>query len=178
MKGNFYNMKILIKGIRSNNFTAKLIHLGEKLRSWKNKEPYQKCYNHWEISYTDNGIEYTSGSRSDGTTTIKWQDYLNKYNKHIEDIYEFELEISNSQFNKLKQYLLQVEGRKYEHFMFLWYTVKLVFGTWFGSRSDNKLYCVEHVVRGLNKIYNTKLDTTVWPNELFNILKYKIKNEQ
>ena len=155
-------MILYINLIRTNNLTAKIIHLGELLNSG-----CKKSYNHCEVGFVENRIRYTSGSREDGTKTVKWLDYLNKYNDRIEDISEYKIELSEQEYNTVIDYINSVEGTKYEYFMFLCYAIKLVTKKWFGSSTSKRLFCVEHCIRAINKTGRfKKLETNLWPNEL------------
>lgn len=148
--------------IRTTNFSAKLIHLGERLNGSN-----RLSLNHCEIGYERNGVRYTSGSRADGTTTIKWSNYFNKYKKRIKVIKEWEVELTNEQWYNLKCYLDEVEGNKYEYSMFIFYSLKLIFGKWFGKKDKRRLFCVEHNVRALNATKRfKKISIDIWPHQL------------
>lgn len=148
--------------IRTNNLSAKLIHLGERLAGFNGMS-----LNHCEVVYERDGIRYTSGSRADGTTTLKLDDYYNKYKKRIKVIEEWEIELTNEQWFNLKCYLDEAENVKYEYNMFFFYTLKLIFGKWFGRKDKRRLYCVEHNIRALNATKRfEKLLTYIWPHEL------------
>lgn len=157
--------------IMTTNFSAKLIHLGEKLNGHDGL-----VLNHCEVGWECNGIRYTSGSRADGTTTMKWDDYFNKYKKRIKVIKEWKIELTNEEWFRLKCYLDDVEGVKYEYSMFLFYSLKLIFGKWFGSKNKKRLYCVEHNVRATNILRKwEKLSMDIWPTELQNFYNNNLK---
>jgi hypothetical protein len=68
-------MKIAITIIRTENFTAKAIHLGMWLWAKFRGLPVQKCFNHCEVRYA----ELTSGAIAKGV-----QKALTEYFKEID----------------------------------------------------------------------------------------------
>jgi hypothetical protein len=103
----------------------------------------RRCYNHAEVRYG----ELTSGAIAQGIATRPWPYYVAS-KKRIEWI-DYQLQLTDQEWQKGYAYLQLVEGRKYEYSIFWNHAVKIFTGRWKGRTTDKKLYCYEHVIRFL-----------------------------
>lgn len=153
--------KITITLIRTKNISALAIHLGMWLYSSFRGLPSIKCYNHAEVRY-DN---LTSGAISPRVKTRKWDEYVRKYKgKYFKPLF-YEIELNEEQWEKGKAYLHKTEGTPYEYSIFIFHPLKIYFNKWFGSKTDKRLACYEHMIRFLNATGKYDLDIFMNPYE-------------
>lgn len=150
---------ITVTGFRTSNLSAKAIHLGQWLHENKHSLDHLKCYNHWEIQYDDKTI----GSIKDGTITRPFLPYLASIKAEIK---QWSFDISDDQWQALQPFLKEIEGTPYQKNIFLLYPLKLIFSQWFDDRSNRQLYCVESVIKILDKAGIVSLKCDLWPREL------------
>jgi hypothetical protein len=147
--------------IRTKNISAIAIHIGMWLWAVLRGLKTRKCYNHVEIRFGDE----TSGAISEGVKTRLWIDYLRKFNGKYFKYLDYNLELSDEEYEKGLNYLKNAEETPYEFENFWWHLVKIIFGKWYGSKTSRKTYCYEHAIRFLNSTGKYNIDPFLNPYE-------------
>lgn len=152
-------MRASITIIRTKNITARLIHLGMWLWAVLRFKKPTKSYNHCEVRYG----EMTSGAIADGVKTRPWAYYLFEHRKKYFDWIDYELNLTEEEWKRGKEYLDKVEGTPYEFENFWFHAIYIFTGKWLGSTTNKKLYCYEHGIRFINAAKGLNLDTNMNP---------------
>ena len=135
-----------------------MIHVGMWIYAALRGKKITKSFNHSEVRFG----ELTSGAIDKGVVTRDWNGYiLSKKASWI----NYKLDLTDEEWLKGYNYLLRVEGVRYEYSNFWNHAIHIFTGKWKGSTTDKKLYCYEHIIRFLNATGKYYLDPVTNPYE-------------
>jgi hypothetical protein len=164
------NRGVYVIMVRSYGVIAKIIRFGMKVKMFLKGESGDTV-NHADV-LVDGMV---SGSIAEGVTnrTVNTA-YLNDGAKR--ELYVFKVRTNRYRKQDLHDFCLDCDNKKYEYLNFLWHAIYILKHKWFGKRgkkAENRVYCVEYVAMGLNKLFPGMI-AEPWridPDDLFNICK-------
>lgn len=154
--------------VRSYSTLAKIIRFGMKLEMFfKNKKGI--TFNHSDILI--DGM--VSGAIAEGVAnrTVNTA-YLTDGKRR--DLYIFKIKLSKKKKDILREFCLDSDNKKYEYLNFFWHALKIFRNKWFGKygkQSEKRVYCIEYVALGLNKVFPNLIEKTwyVNPTDLYEL---------
>jgi len=150
--------------VNTQNFTAKLIHIGMKLYCMKNKWPIPEViYNHALIYDPEQDCVYEADFPV--VVRISKAEWAAKKKNKTAKVKVVELKTTDRQRRAMLSYLSVQVGKSYELSNFLWHTVKIATGNWSGNTTDKQHYCYELVIRAINNVWPSHFNTYLNPYE-------------
>mgnify|MGYP001306962859 CR=1 FL=1 len=156
--------------VRSYGLLARLIRFGMRLKLRKHNEK-DTTVNHADIVI--DGM--VSGAISSGVSNRTVNTAYIKDGKRRE-LYIFKVRTNRYRKQELRDFCLDCDNKKYEYLNFLWHAIHILRDKWFGptgKKAANRVYCIEYVAMGLNKLYPNMIDKP-WkldPDDLFDLCK-------
>lgn len=166
-------MKVLI--VHTENFSARLIHLGMKLFCFLRGYKIPKIiYNHALLYDESTGYIY----EADFPKVVKLtkEQWLNKKKNKRVIVKEVEFYLTTSDSAIMRDYAEEQVGKNYEILNFWYHMLKIFINVWLGDISDKSHYCYELVIYALNKRYKKYIYPYLNPYEFCHKHEYSMKD--
>lgn len=161
--------------VRSYGWLAKVIRFGMKLEMFIKGKQKDVTLNHADLLIDGMVSGAIKGGVSNRTVNTA---YLSDGKKR--DLYVFKVKIPKGKKEILRDFCLNSDNKKYEYLNFFWHAIKILKHKWFGKKgksSEKRVYCIEYVGLGINKIYPGLIEKTwlINPTDLYNICVNKFQ---
>jgi len=152
--------------VRSYGVLAKIIGFGMKVNMFlHNKRGVVVNHADWLI---DGMVSGAIGTGVENRTVNS--SYLSDGKKR--DLYVFKVRMNKAKKEELRDFCLDSDTKKYEYLNFVWHAINILKHKWLGKTgkvSEKRVYCIEYVALGLNKIFPGLVKETwsIMPTDLY-----------